>query len=89
MVTYTFRNKNTDEVFNLDMPMASRESFLENCPELEQLIVACNIADPMMLGHLPANAKDFQRNVLGRMAESIPGNNIKQQMKHFNMTTEI
>ncbi len=86
---YSFRNKNDGEIITLEMRMADREPFLEACPELEQIITKMHLADPLMLGKLPAHAKDFQRNVIGRMAEAIPGNNLKEQMRHFGNTTDI
>ena len=89
MPNYSFRDKRNNDIQVLDMPMAEREPWLEANPDWEQVFLKVCIADPLMLGHLPAHAKDFQRNVLGRMAKSIPGNNIEHQMRRFGRTTEI
>lgn len=88
-MNYTFRNKKNNSVKVVEMRMADREPWLDANPDWEQIIVNMVLADPMMLGRLPAEAKDFQRNVIGRMEASIPGNNLKHQMRRFGQTREI
>ena len=38
MPTYTFRNKNTEEVFEKFMSISARETYLAENPDIEQLV---------------------------------------------------
>ena len=50
MPTYTFRDKNTGEVFDKLMKIADREQFLKDNPNLESIIGTPSIGDPVRLG---------------------------------------
>jgi hypothetical protein len=51
MATYTFFNTHTQEEFDLEMPMADRELYLERNPHIEQRITkALGIGDAVRLG---------------------------------------
>ena len=86
---YTFRNKNTGEIFELEMPLADREPLLENCPELEQMLTKINIGDPISLGILPKEVKDYNRNVIGRMRHGVHGNNLAGQSRFNHNINEV
>lgn len=74
---YSFRKIGTEDIFELSMPMADREVYLQENPEMEQVIVkAPGVADPLMLGRMNAAGKDFQRNVIDRMKHAIPHNQL-------------
>lgn len=84
MPTYNFRHRDSQEIILVECSMHEREEFIEANPEYEQILIHTpTIVDPLMLGRLSPTGKDFQRNVLGRMAAAIPGNNLGTQMKRF------
>jgi hypothetical protein len=85
---YDFRYKGTEEYFQLSMPMSDREKYLEDNPNVEQvLLVAPPLADPMRLGRMNPAQRNFQKNVIGRMRDSLPGNNLKDSK--FQIPREI
>lgn len=86
---YSFRNKNNDEIVTLEMMMAEREPFLKEWPEYEQIITKMHLADPLMLGILSKETKDFNKNVIGRMRQGIHGNNLKEQSRYGHNVTEL
>lgn len=72
---YTFKNKDTGEVFDTLMSLAEREDFLKANPNVEQLIVKANpTIDPARLGRMkPA---DGFREVLRKIKKAHPGSTI-------------
>lgn len=50
MPTYTFRNKKTEEVFDKIMSYNSRQEYLEQNPDLEVIMGAPAMGDPVRLG---------------------------------------
>jgi|TARA_X000001388_G_C2131341_1_gene85144 hypothetical protein len=51
MPTYTFKNKETGEVKDHFMSLSKRESFIENNPNLEQIVTSgVPIGDPVRMG---------------------------------------
>jgi hypothetical protein len=50
MPTYTFRNKETGETYDEIMSMSRRETYLEENPQIEQIIGSPAIGDPVRLG---------------------------------------
>lgn len=50
MPTYTFRDTNTDEVFDRLMKWSDREVFLAENPHIEPVIGATALGDPVRLG---------------------------------------
>lgn len=83
---YTFRDKKTKKEFTLTMSMKERETYLQDNPQIEQLLTTINIADPIRLGVTKPPA-DFQKNVIGRMKSKIHGNTLGNS--RFNIPKEI
>lgn len=80
---YSFRKIGTDDIVELSMPMADRETYLKENPDMEQVLVKCpSLVDPLMLGRMNAIGKDFQRNVIDRMKHSIPHNQLHTSKLH-------
>lgn len=50
MPTYTFRNKETGETFDKLMSISQREPFLQENPNLEQVLGATAMGDSVRLG---------------------------------------
>jgi hypothetical protein len=58
----------------LEMSMADREVYLKEHPNMEQVLLTMPpLLDPFFMGRLNDSAKSFQKNVLGKMKETIPG----------------
>ena len=81
MPTYTFRNKETDEEFTLSMKMDEREPYLKQNPHIEQIFTIPRIGDSVRLGVTKPNT-DFHKHVIGKIADTVPGNNIKQNSRY-------
>jgi len=78
-MNYSFRNKRSKRVVTLEMSMADREVYLKEHPNMEQVLLTMPpLLDPFFMGRLNDSAKSFQKNVLGKMKETIPGNNLKE-----------
>lgn len=50
MPTYTFRNKDSGETFDKIMRISERETFLQDNPNLEQVLGATAMGDSVRLG---------------------------------------
>lgn len=74
MPTYSFRNKETGEVYDELMSMSRRESYLLENPHLEQIIGSPAIGDPVRLG--VRTIDDGFREVLSK----IHNNNYKSNL---------
>lgn len=72
MPYYTFRNKKTDEQITVQMSMAEHDTYLNDKPDWEQVIIAANFVDPVSIG-VTKPPSDFQRHILGRIKEAVPG----------------
>lgn len=75
MPTYSFRDKNTGEVFDKVMRMAEREEFLTQNPNLESIITGA----PAFTGdHISAVKKHDTgfKEVLQRIHEKTPGSQL-------------
>jgi len=72
MPNYTFRNNETDEVFDITMSISERDQYVQNNPHLTQLITgAPSIGDPHRLG-LKKPDEGF-RDVLRNIKSHHPG----------------
>lgn len=71
MPYYTFRNKTTDEQITVQMTMAEHDTYLDDKPDWEQVIIAANFVDPVTIGVTKPPA-DFQKYVLGRVKAAVP-----------------
>lgn len=86
---YSFKNKETGEEFELEMKLCEREPFLEEHPELEQIIkVFPGFVDSVVLGITkPSHAFTDK---IKHMQQTIPHNTIKDQSRHWGKNiTEI
>jgi hypothetical protein len=77
MPTYCFLNKDTGEEFEEMMNMSEREGYLRDNPHIEQVFNNLTVGDPVRLGITKPPA-DFMKGVIGRMRETIPRNNLKE-----------
>jgi hypothetical protein len=87
MPIYTFRNKETDEVFTEMMKMSERETYLQNNPHVEQEITPRNIVDPVSIG-VKRPPVDFQKHVLGRV-KAMPGADKNKIEKRWTVPKEV
>lgn len=75
MAVYTFRNKKTDEVYDISMPMSEIDDFEKNNDHLERVYTKMNIVDPAGIGVSKPPA-DFSKHVLGRIKAANPHSEI-------------
>lgn len=79
MPTYNFRNKETGEILEKWMSLRDRESFLNDNPEMEPVIVdAPMLGDSVRLGMRKPD--DGFREVLHKIAERNPKSNLKNKL---------
>ena len=71
MPNYTYKNKVTNEEVTVSMTMAEHETYLDDKPDWEQMILTANFVDPIRIGVTKPPA-DFQKYVLGRVKASVP-----------------
>lgn len=72
---YDFRNKITGEIIQLEMMMADREPYLEENPDMEQVIISCGfLGDSVKLGITKPDGAFI--NKIERMQHGIPHNKI-------------
>lgn len=87
MPIYTFRNKITEEIFDLTLKIAEYEIFKEENPNFERYYSSMPlIADPVRIGVKQPPA-DFQKYVIGRMKNSIPENTLSD--RKFQIPSEF
>lgn len=89
MPTYTFKNKKTNEIVELDMKVSQYDDFLKENPNLQRYYDASStfgIRADMML----EPPSDFQKYVLGRIKDNVPGakKGIERGMRHFKIPRE-
>lgn len=86
MPTYDYLNTLNDEQVSLFQTMAEREQFLIDNPYMQQLLVhTVAQIDPIMLGRLNKEGKNFQSAVIDRIKNTVPGNNLKQSRFSQNL----
>ena len=79
MPTYTFRNKDTDEVFDRIMSWNSREEYLKENPNLEVIIGgAPATGDAVRLG--VRRTDDGFREVLSKIGAANPFSNLSNKL---------
>ena len=83
---YTFLNKNTNEIEEHTMRLAEYDKFKEDNPHLERYFSAENVVglgDGMRMDTPGTGKADstFEKYVINRMKETIPGNTIKSGHK--------
>ncbi len=83
---YTFFDPKKKVSYELDMSFEEMEQFKKDHPTFEQSF-SITLGDPIKLGVKKPSA-DFQKYVLGRIADSVPGNTIRKNSK-FKIPKEI
>lgn len=78
MPTYTFRNKNTGDVFDKIMSYASREDYLKENPDLEVIMGAPAMGDSVRLG-VRKNDDGF-REVLSKIGAANYKSNLRDKL---------
>jgi|LakMenE01Jun11ns_1017448.scaffolds.fasta_scaffold9842512_2 hypothetical protein len=80
MPTYTFKNKETGEVFEKFMGIAARDEYLKENPNLEPMISgAPTLGDPVRLGI--RKVPDGFKEVLNKIHERMPGSTLKDNIR--------
>lgn len=80
MPTYTFKNKETGEVFEKFMSIAAREDYLKDNPNIETMIGSPpTLGDPVRLGI--RKVPDGFREVLSKIHERMPGSTLKDNIR--------
>lgn len=78
MPTYTFRNKDTGEVYDKIMSWNSREEYLKENPNLETIIGAPSMGDPVRLG--VRKTDDGFKEVLSKIGQANPFSNLSNKL---------
>lgn len=80
MPTYSFRNKESGEIFDKFMKMSEKDQFLIDNPNLEQTLTgAPAMVDPVRLGL--RKVPDGFRDVLKKVHERMPGSVLKDNIR--------
>ena len=78
MPTYTFRDKNTDEIFDKIMSWDARQKYLEENPNLEVVMGAPAMGDSVRLG-IRRNDDGF-KEVLSKISKANYKSNLKDKL---------
>ena len=79
MPTYSLRNTETGEIFEKHMKISEYEQFvIENPTIVRYFDSAPIIGDPVRMG-IKKPPSDFQKGIIGRMKDSIPGNTLSDR----------
>lgn len=79
MPIYSLKHKKTGEIFNKTMKISEYDQYLQQNPDIERYFDSVPLyGDPVRLG-IKTPPSDFQKNILGRMKESIPGNTLSDR----------
>ena len=84
---YSFEDTETGEEFELEMTYDQLKVFLEANPRFNQTF-RMNLVDPVGIG-VTKPPSDFQKHVLGRIKEAVPGANKKVIEKRWHIPKEI
>lgn len=87
MPTYSFHDTETDEEFEIQMSYEELKQFLVDNPKVNQSF-RMNIVDPVGIGITKPPA-DFQKYVLGRIKETVPGAQKHVMEKRWHIKKEI
>jgi hypothetical protein len=79
MPTYTFRNKVTEEQFEMFMGISAKEKYIAENPDIEQIIVEC----PMIVSGVNNQAKvpSGFKDVLSKISDAHPQSALAQKHK--------
>ncbi len=79
MPTYTFKNKETEEIFEIVMKISEYDDYLKENPEVERFYdYIPTLGDPLRLG-IRKPPSDFQHGVIDRIKAANPHHNIKSR----------
>lgn len=78
MPTYTFKDKNTDEVFDKLMSWNDRQKYLEENPHLESIMGAPAMGDSVRLGIKKTD--DGFKEVLSKISAANYKSNLKDKL---------
>ena len=86
MPTYTYLNKNTNEVEDHRIALADLDEFKQLNPQLERYFAAVDLpvlsdASRMSTPRTHKADSTFEKYVIDRIKESVPGNTLKQNHK--------
>lgn len=86
MPTYTYLNKNTNEVEEHRLALADYDEFKQRNPHLERYFAAVDLpvlsdASRMSTPRTHKADSTFEKYVIDRIKESVPGNTLKQNHK--------
>jgi hypothetical protein len=84
---YSFENTETNEEFELQMSYEDLKQFLVDNPKVNQTF-RMNIVDPVGIG-ITKPPSDFQKYVLGRVRETVPGANKSVLEKRWHIPKEV
>lgn len=87
MPTYNFENTKTGEQYSLSLSISEREKYLEDNPDVIQLLTTLNVVDPVGIG-VTRPPSDFQKYVLGKVKD-VAGAQKSQVEKRWQITKEI
>lgn len=87
MPYYSFIDTETEEEFELEMTYDQLKVFLEANPRFNQTF-RMNIVDPAGIG-VTKPPSDFQKYVLGRVRDTVPGANKAAIEKRYSIPKEI
>jgi hypothetical protein len=83
---YTFRNKDTGEIFDVTMRMSELDDYKEKNPHLERHFSADSIpgfgdGSRMSVPGIAQPHAAFERGVIQRIKETVPGNTLAKSHK--------
>ena len=81
MPLYDFRNKDTGEVFEKMMSISAKEEYLKENPNIEPMLSANALIDPVRLGVRKTDA-GF-KEVLQRIHEKTPGSQLNKTTRQI------
>jgi hypothetical protein len=84
---YSFEDQETGEEFELQMSYDELKEFLANNPQVNQTF-RMNVVDPAGIG-VTKPPSDFQKYVLGRVRDTVPGANKAAIEKRYSIPKEI
>ena len=84
---YSFEDQETGEEFELQMSYEELKEFLANNPNVNQTF-RMNLGDPVRMG-VQRPPSDFQKYVLGRVKEAVPGANKAAIERRYTIPKEI
>ena len=86
-MNYSFEDTETGEEFELQMSYDELKDFLVDNPKLNQTF-RMNVVDPVGIG-VTKPPSDFQKYVLGRIKDKVPGANKSVMEKRWHIPKEI